>query len=92
MTLQSKRWDEIDNGLELDARLRQFEKDSDYLDEHYQELLHQFPDEFVAIYGGSVAAHGTTLDEVERQLAAHGVVASWPAMRFLSSKRQTLLV
>jgi hypothetical protein len=92
VTIESKRWDEIPNGLELKARLEPGNRDADWLDEHHAELVANYPDEFVVVYDRSVVAHDPDLYKAVEQAEAAGVPTNWAMVMFLPSKPKILLL
>jgi ABC-type antimicrobial peptide transport system ATPase subunit len=44
--------------------LKEFKADKQYLNEHYEALKSEHPDEFVVIHKGQVIASGVALEEV----------------------------
>lgn len=49
-----------------DPAPRQFVEDSDWLSEHMEELTDEYPDQWVAVVGGRVAAAGDDASQVYR--------------------------
>lgn len=47
--------------MNLIEKLREFESNSKWIDEHYQELREKYPDEYVAVCNRKVADHNPNL-------------------------------
>lgn len=50
------------------ALLRQFARNSDWFQEHADDVLEQYADQFVAVYGRRIVAASPDYDELLRQL------------------------
>jgi len=52
----------------LDEELEQFDRDTEWLRSHYDELLEQFNQEYVAIRNQQVIESAKDLDELKQEL------------------------
>lgn len=59
--------------MTVNEELARFERDGDYLDQHYEELLEQYPEQWVAIYNQRVVAHAKDIWELVRQVREGGI-------------------
>ncbi len=65
---------EYDDRLrEIAADLKQFRLDREYLQAHYDELLAQYPDEWVAILNEQLVGHAPDPGKLCEQLRAAGI-------------------
>jgi len=68
----------------LDQELERFEKDMQWIYDHYQDLKRQYPDQFVAVLEGKVAAHNSDIDQLVQELKQrYGDRAGEIAIRFI---------
>ena len=60
------------SAADLEA-FRRFCDDVEYLDSHWDRVAETYPDSYVAVYRGEIAAASGTLDEVLAELDDKGV-------------------
>ena len=73
MTTQQHVNPAISDPAEFVRRARSFDKSCDFYDTHYDELLQQFPDEWIGIHDGVVRAHSGDLHDMFAQFDAQRV-------------------
>jgi hypothetical protein len=73
-------------------QMQQFSKDARKLSAQHQELTKQYPDEYVAMYRGKIAAHGPDLPAVLEELDRKGVPRGRTAVRFLATANLTFIL
>jgi phage anti-repressor protein len=62
------------NRAELDFMLAikpEYEKNMKWLREHYDELLRDYPEEYVAVYDNNVVGHSKNINDLLHQLSDH---------------------
>ena len=73
-------------------RLRQYEINWNYFEEHREELEHQYPDQWIGILHEQIAAHGNSSREVvEAVIAAYGT-SSGLFRKYLSTEKRVWLL
>jgi len=72
--------------------LKRAQADSEYLEEHWGDLLQQHPDEWVAIFKGAVAGHAADLDALLRELESSGIDSSRAVVELLSTETQLFVL
>jgi hypothetical protein len=77
----------------LAQKLDQFEADAIWLDQHYDQLKEQYPDQFVAVYGKTVIDHGKNLDTLMRRLRKkYGKKTGDVVVEFIPIEEEILIV
>ena len=71
------------------AELAHFQRDVDYYNAHYRELLATHPDEYVAIFNQEVVGAGPQLDELLDHLRRGGVPPELTVIKHPSSEQET---
>lgn len=71
---------------------RRFDAEAKALDEHYQEWVKAYPDQFVAVYNGEMVAASPDLETVLRTLAKQGLRPTQVLIRFLAKEPRRLLL
>lgn len=61
-----------------------FSLNSDYISDHYEELLAKHPGKWVAVYDERILAVGVDLDDLFRQIEARGVDRGVPAIEYFT--------
>ena len=83
---------EIPNREELNAHFYQFCKDSDYLNSIWAQVRKDYPDHYVAVYGGAVVATHANLKRLVATLREQGIPSNHTAIRFVSKKPRRLIL
>jgi hypothetical protein len=77
----------------LEQKLDQFEADSIWLDQHYDQLKEQYLDQYVAVYGKTVVDHGKNLDTLMKRLRKkYGKEAGDIVVEFIPKEEEILIV
>ena len=76
----------------LMVEYKQFTKDSDYFEEHWEELKKKYPDCYVAVFKGRVRAASPDPRLVVAELRRKGIPSGRAARRYVSEKRRKMVV
>ena len=74
------------------AQIKQFEKDTDYLQVHWKEWMEKYPDHFVLVYDETLISASTDLKEAIRLAENQGVSPGHAAMEFFSTDTSDLIL
>ena len=74
------------------AQITQFEKDTDYLQAHWEEWKEKYPDHYVLVYGEKLISASTDLKEAIRLAKDQGVDPGHAARAFLSTDTSDLIL
>jgi hypothetical protein len=74
----------------LDEELEQFDRDTEWLRSHYDELLEQFNQEYVAIRNQQVIESAKDLDELKQELREKNIEPKDILVEFIRDKRNQL--
>ena len=77
---------------DIEADLRQFEKDTDYLQAHWEEWREQYPDHYVLVYEEKLVSVSTDLKEASRLAEGKGVKPGLAAREFFSTNTDDLII
>ena len=77
---------------DIEADLRQFEKDTDYLQAHWEEWREQYPDHYVLVYEEKLVSVSTDLKEASRLAEGKGVKPGLAAREFFSTDTASLIL
>jgi hypothetical protein len=93
---ETSRLREIPRGAKDDDAVQQslerFEQDGEYVQEHRQDLLRQYPDMCVAVYNQQVVGAAKTIDELVTQLKEAGLVPGHVYHEYLSYEEDLLIL
>lgn len=93
ITMESKNMLADIGGEEaIEMTIRRFEEDVRYLQSLWQELLHNYLDQWVAVYEKSLVAHGKTISELRKQLSVKGIPQNQTVIDFIASERKAMLL
>jgi hypothetical protein len=76
----------------LDRILNPFEEASLYLEQHFDQLVSRFEDEWVALHKKKVVAHSRTFTGLKRKLPHSPYASSQLYVTFLTRKEQILIL
>lgn len=76
----------------LDSLLRPFEEGGQYLADHYDEIMEQHEDRWVALYGPEIVSSAIRRSNVYRTLRDKGIPAERAYVKFLTRKRRMLIL
>ena len=74
------------------AQIKQFEKDTDYLQAHWKEWMEKYPDHFVLVYDEKLISASTDLKEAIRLAESQGVRPGRAARTFFSTDTDDLIL
>ena len=74
------------------AQIKQFEKDTDYLQAHWKEWMEKYPDHFVLVYDETLISASTDLKEAIRLAESQGVSPGRAARTFFSTDTDDLIL
>lgn len=77
---------------EAQAELARFKKDTAYLDAHYEELLEQYPEQWVAIYNQQVVGTGPDFEQLLKNLKAQGFPVGQLLVEHLTRQEEVLIL
>ena len=77
---------------EVDRELRAFENDAKLMSSRHQHLISQYPNQWVGIFGGKVAATGRTLDSVIAELQSAGIPRGRAIVRYISKNPRKMFL
>ena len=77
---------------ETHNRIMAYTKAVTRLSERQQELVKQYPKEWVAVKDDEVVCHGTTLMELSADCASKGVSITDLAIRFLDTEKRIMVL
>ena len=72
------------------AQIKQFEKDTDYLQAHWEEWKEKYPDHYVLVYDEKLISASTDLREAIRLAESRGVRPGRAARAFFSTDTSDL--
>jgi DNA polymerase III alpha subunit (gram-positive type) len=76
--------------LILDEELERFDKDTEWLHSHYDELIEKFNQEYVAINNQDVIEHDNSLEKLKQKLRERGIESTNILIEFIRDKRDQL--
>ena len=71
--------------------LRQATENAAYLQEEWEQLKAQYPEQWVAIQKKRVRAHAETVDSLLDALAAEGVDPAWTTVQLITDEPRRLM-
>ena len=74
------------------ASLDQFDKDSRWIAEHFEELYAKYPDNFVFIHKSEVIAVAANAQEFEKRCRELGELSRNMPCQFITKKKRTLIL
>ena len=83
---------EIPNREELDAHFYRFGRDVDYLNSIWAQVKKDYPDQYVAVYGGEIVANHRTLKKILAMLKTKGFPPNHTLIRFASKKPRRMIL
>ena len=76
----------------VDSILRPFERAGRYLVKHFDELVEEHPDEWVALQDNKVMACSKSRTGLRRKLSARGIPIQTAYVKFLTKKKRVLIL
>lgn len=77
---------------DIQLRLQRFQRDVDYYQAHYEELLEQYPEQWVAIFQEKVVGASPDLEDLLNDLKQHGVPVESVLTEYLTHKDEIWLL
>ena len=71
---------------ELQAELERFKQDTTYLQEHYQALMEQYPEQWIAIYHQEVVGASPDYEQLLSEVKARGIPVTRGVFEHLTRK------
>ncbi len=72
--------------------LERFKRDGDYLQEHWKELLRQYPEMWVAVYNQQVVGADNDLERLVGQLKKRGIPPGEAPCEYLTRHEDLLIL
>lgn len=76
----------------VQQELERYRNDALYFEEHRQELLERYPEQWVAVYNREVAGTAKRLPQLLRQLEKHGLPRADVFIEHISAKDDLLIL
>ncbi len=73
---------------DVQAELQRFKRDTAYYEAHYEELLEQYSEQWVAIYNQQVVGASPDFDQLLDDLEARGVPPGKGLIEYLTRKEE----
>jgi hypothetical protein len=80
----------INMNATIEQELDQLEKDSEWLHNHYNDIVGRFSEEFVAIKNQHIIAHHRNLDNFKKELEDKNVNPSEILIEYIRDKRDSI--
>ena len=77
---------------EVQAEMEQFEKDIGYAETHREELLNQYPEQWIAILSQQVVGASTDAYQLIADLKKRGIPTAWVVVRHLTRQEELLIL
>lgn len=78
--------------MQVQDELERFTSDMGYFEQHRQELLEQYAEQWVAVYDQQVVAAGKDLKRLVSRLNKHGIPASQTFVDYLTHDEDLLIL
>ena len=73
--------------------LKQYESDSSWIHQHFDDLRERYPNEFVAVYQGEIIAHAQTIRALHAVMRkGHPETFGWAAVEYLPKEDLELIL
>ena len=72
--------------------LARFQQDVDYYEFHYEELLQQYPEQWVAILNQTVVGSDTDLDRLLSRLNSEGIPIEKALIEHVTAEEEVLIL
>lgn len=80
------------NAQEVQQDLERFRKDAEYFDEHRQEFLRQYPEQWVAVYHQQVVGAAADPKRLIKQLERKGIPPGQVFREYVTEKEDLLIL
>lgn len=84
-------WQKVASQKET-VELKRYIDDLQFLDSLRQELLHKYPERWVAIYARQIVGAAKTLPDLIKMLEAKQIAPSRAAIDFLTSRKMAMIL
>lgn len=78
--------------MQVQQELERYRRDAFYLEQHREELLRQYPEQWIAIYHQQVVGAANDLRRLIRQLERKGIPPGEVFEEFLTNKDELLIL
>jgi|SRR5439155_15399623 len=82
----------LGNPARLNRVLQQFRKAAQALSSDHPRLIDEYPNQWVAVYRGKVAAHGPTLDAVLGKMKRKAIPQARTIVRYIEKNKRTMIL
>src|SRR5436305_10892371 len=89
---ETKVLDMLGDPKQVDRELRAFRKDAQLLSAKREQLLKTYPEQWVAVYEGKVAAAAPTLPRLVDQMKELQIPRGRAAVRFMTKHRRKMFL
>lgn len=72
--------------------LTRFQRDIDFYESHYEELLQQFPEQWIAIYKQRVVGNDTDLDQLLQRLRQEGIPIEKALIEHVTAQEEVFIL
>ncbi len=76
----------------VQEELKRFKRDTSYYEAHHQELLDQYPEQWVAIYEQRVVGTGPDFEELLGELKSKGFSVGQVLVEYLTLREDLLIL
>ena len=73
---------------EVQAEMERFKRDTQYCEGHYEELLEQYPEQWVAIYDEQVVGAGPDARQLLVELKQRGIPIGQTFFEYMTNKEE----
>jgi hypothetical protein len=74
------------------AELQRFSRDMRYFSDHWEELLTQYPEQWIAIFNEEVAGSAPDFDQLLAELQMRGIPPEQAFVEYVTEKEELLIV
>jgi len=93
MAVMDKEWrDLIGDPDELERELADFRRNAQVLSSRQRHLIAGYPKQWVAIFGGEVAAFAPTLEGLLEQMQERGIPRGHAIIRYIDKNRRKMIL
>jgi hypothetical protein len=80
------------NAVRLNRDLQRFRKAAQALSSDYPRLINKYPDQWVAVYHGKVAAHASTLPAILGKMKRKRIPQAHTIVRYIEKNKRTMIL
>ena len=82
----------LGNPVRLHRELQSFRKAAQVLSSHRHRLIEEYPNQWIAVHRGKVAAHGSTLNAVLKEMVRNKVPQERTIIHFVEKNQRTMIL